>query len=209
MPRFAKDLAPPVVALGLLLAACHPTGVETISDLDVVATTHDATFDFATPTTYALPDKVFFITDSDPGGNPDRLPPDVEQLILGTIQNEMNALGYQQVSQGNAANADLDLTVGALKVTNVTYYYGYWCSYWAYYYPCYPYYPPVVGVSSYTVGSLIIDMAPKGAGSGNQYKGVWTAVIRGIQSGVSSTDKTRIVNGISQAFIQSDYLGKP
>jgi hypothetical protein len=106
------------------------------------------------------------------------------------------------------ANADLDMTVGALKVTNVTYYYGYWCSYWAYYYPCYPYYPPVVGVSSYTVGSLIIDMAPKGAGSGNQYKGVWTAVIRGIESGISSTDKSRIVNGISQAFIQSDYLGK-
>jgi hypothetical protein len=208
MPRFAKDLAPPIVALGLLLAACHPTGVETISDLDVVATTHDPAFDFATPTTYALPDKVFFITDSDPGGNPDRLPPDVEQLILGTIQNEMNGLGYQQVSQGNAANADLDMTVGALKVTNVTYYYGYWCSYWAYYYPCYPYYPPVVGVSSYTVGSLIIDMAPKGAGSGNQYKGVWTAVIRGIESGISSTDKSRIVNGISQAFIQSDYLGK-
>jgi hypothetical protein len=209
MPRFAKDLAPPVVALGLLLAACHPTGVETISDLDVVATTHDPTFDFATPTTYALPDKVFFITDSDPGGAPDRLPPDVEQLILGTIQNEMNALGYQQVTQGNAASANLLMTVGALKVTNVTYYYGYWCSYWAYYYPCYPYYPPVVGVSSYTVGSLIIDMAPNGAASGNQYRGVWTAVIRGIQSGVSSTDKTRIVNGISQAFIQSPYLGRP
>ena len=36
-------------------------------------------------------------------------------------------------------------------VDNVTYYYRYWCSYWAYYYPCYPYYPPVVGVDVYTV----------------------------------------------------------
>jgi hypothetical protein len=67
----------------------------------------------------------------------------------------------------------------------------------------------VVGVSTYTQGSLIIDMAPKGAASGNQYKGVWTAVIRGIESGVSNTDKTRLVNGISQAYIQSPYLGKP
>ena len=27
-------------------------------------------------------------------------------------------------------------------------------------------------------------MAPKGAGSGNQYRGVWTAIVRGVQSGV-------------------------
>ena len=209
MSRFGKNLALPIVGVGLLLAGCHPSGAESISDLDTVTTTHDATFDFATPTTYALPNKVFFITDTDPGGNPDRLPPDLEQLILGTITNEMSALGYQKADDAAAATADLDMTVGALKVTNVSYYYGYWCGYWAYYYPCYPYYPPVVGVSSYTVGSLIIDMAPRGAGAGNQYRGVWTAIIRGIQSGVTSTDRTRLVNGISQAYIQSPYLGKP
>jgi hypothetical protein len=43
----------------------------------------------------------------------------------------------------------------------------------------------------------------------NQIRGVWTAVIRGIQTGNTSTDQTRIVNGISQAFIQSPYLGRP
>ena len=32
-------------------AGCHPTGVETVSDLDTVATAHDSTFSFATPTT--------------------------------------------------------------------------------------------------------------------------------------------------------------
>jgi Domain of unknown function (DUF4136) len=207
MSRVGKHVAPPILGLGLLLAACHPSGAQYITDLDTVATTHDAAFDFATPTTYSLPDRVFFITDTDPGGNPDRLPPDLEQLILGTITNEMNALGYQKLS--NPATADLTMTVGALKVTNVSYYYGYWCSYWAYYYPCYPYYPPVVGVSTYTVGTLLIDMAPNGTSSGNQYRGVWTAVIRGIQTGNNNTDRTRIVNGISQAYIQSPYLGKP
>jgi hypothetical protein len=43
----------------------------------------------------------------------------------------------------------------------------------------------------------------------NQIKGVWTAVIRGIQSSSRSADQQRLVNGISQAFIQSPYLGKP
>ena len=206
MSRVGKHFAAPLLGVGLLLAACHPTGAEYVSDLDIVATTHDATFDFASPSTYTLPDRVFFITDTDPGGNPDRLPPDLEQLILNTINNEMSALGYQKVDIG--ANPDLALTAGALKVTNVSYYYGYWCSYWAYY-ACYPYYPPVVGVSTYTVGTLIIDMAPNAVSSGNQYRGVWTAVIRGVQTGSTSTDRTRLVNGISQAFIQSQYLGKP
>ena len=209
MSRFGKTLAPPVLALGMLLAACHPTGAEYITDLDTVTTWHDAAFDFATPTTYALPNKVYFITDTNPGGNPDRLPADLEQLILGTIENEMSAIGYQKVDDANAANADLDMTVGALKVTNVSYYYSYWCGYWGGYYPCYPYYPPVVSVSTYVVGSLLIDMAPRGASSGNTYKGVWTAIMRGIQTGNTNTDRTRLVNGISQAYIQSPYLGKP
>jgi hypothetical protein len=207
MSFVGKKLAPPILGLGLLLAGCHPTGAEYVTDLDTVATTHDANFNFTTPSTYSLPDRVVFITDTNPSGNPDRLPPDIEELILNTINNEMTALGYQKV--GNPASADLQLTAGALKVTNVSYYYGYWCGYWGWYYPCYPYYPPVVGVSTYTVGTLIIDMAPNGTSSGNQYRGVWTAVIRGVQTGNSNTDKTRIVNGISQAFIQSPYLGKP
>ena len=82
MSRVGKHFAAPLLGVGLLLAACHPTGAEYVSDLDIVATTHDATFDFASPSTYTLPDRVFFITDTDPSGNPDRLPPDLEQLIL-------------------------------------------------------------------------------------------------------------------------------
>ncbi|HET6981523.1 MAG TPA: DUF4136 domain-containing protein [Myxococcaceae bacterium] len=210
MPRFGKDLAPPILALGLLLAACHPTGVETISDLDVVATTRDPNFNFATPTTYKLPVTIPLIgSDQDPAVRPpDVLPADLTQLILSTIDTEMTAQGY--VKAGPSATPDLVVTAAALKVTNISYYYQYWCGYWGYYYnPCYPYYPPVA-VSSYVVGSLIIDLTPFPPDtSGSRTPGVWTALIRGIQSGVPSTDRARIVNGISQAFSQSsDYLGK-
>jgi hypothetical protein len=197
------------VGLGLLLAACHPTGAQYVSDLDVVATTHDATFDFAVPSTYARPDKIPLITGNPTTSPPEQLPPQLTSLILNTLDNEMAALGYTKVNVN--AGPDLVITAAALKVTNVTYYYGYWCTYWAYYYPCYPYYPPVVGVSTYTVGTLLIDMAPFTTLTppNNQIRGVWTAVIRGIQTGNTSTDQTRIVNGISQAFIQSPYLGRP
>jgi hypothetical protein len=208
MSRVGKRIAPPILGLGLLLAACHPTGVESITDLDVVATTHDATFDFATPSTYSRPDKIYVVTGNPTTSPPQTLPPSTTNLILNTFDNEMQALGYKQVAIGQTP--DLVATIAALQVTNVSYYYGYWCSYWAYYYPCYPYYPPVVGVSTYVVGTLLIDMAPFSANPppGGQTRGVWTAVIRGIASGVQSTDQQRIVNGISQAFIQSPYLGR-
>jgi hypothetical protein len=207
MSRVGKSFAPPILGLGLLLVACHPTGAEYISDLDVVATTHDATFNFATPSTYSRPDRIYVITGDPTTSPPEQLSQQLTQLIFSTLDNEMQALGYTMVNLN--ATPDLVITISALKVTNVNYYYGYWCSYWAYYYPCYPYYPPVVGVTTYTVGTLLIDMAPYSATPpANQIKGVWTAVLRGIQTGVQSTDQTRIVNGISQAFIQSPYLGR-
>ena len=207
MSRVGKNLAPPILGLGLLLAACHPTGAETITDLDVVATTHDATFDFAAPTTYSLPSSVFLIEGDPSITTPARIDPVLEQLILNTLKNEMDAHGYTQV--GVNQTPDLAVTASALKVTNVNYYYGYWCTYWGYY-GCYPYYPPVVSVSSYVVGTLLVDMAPfSTTPPSNQYRGVWTAIVRGIQTGVKSTDQQRVVNGISQAFIQSPYLGKP
>lgn len=206
MSRVGKSFAPPILGIGLLLAACHPTGVEYVTDLDVVATTHDATFNFATPTTYSLPNQVYLIEGDPTVSPPARIDPALEQLILNTLKNEMDAHGYTQVAVN--ATPDLAVTASALKVTNVNYYYGYWCTYWGYY-GCYPYYPPVVSVSTYVVGTLLVDMAPfSSTPPGNQYKGVWTAVIRGIQTGVKSTDQQRVVNGISQAFIQSPYLGK-
>ena len=206
MTRKHRPLVATLVgALGLYAAGCHPTGVETVSDLDTVATVHDSSFNFATPTTYSLANHVRVVTAPDAGslGNID---PALEQTILGTIDNEMEALGYQKVNPGQGP--DLFLTAAALSVTNVTYYYSYWCTYWAYYYPCYPYYPPVVGVSVYTVGTLLIDMGTVNSPP-TQLTGVWTAMVRGLQSGSASQDQVRIVNGISQAFIQSSYLGRP
>jgi hypothetical protein len=194
-----------VLASGVWLAGCHPTGVETVSDLDTVATAHDSTFNFATPTTYALGDRVRVIGAPD-AGTQDDIDPVLEQTILNTLENEMSALGYQKVNAGQ--NPDMLMTAAVLTVTNVTYYYGYWCTYWAYYYPCYPYYPPVVGVSVYTVGTLLVDLATPSAAP-QQLNGVWTAVVRGVQSGTASQDQVRVVNGISQAFIQSPYLGRP
>jgi len=206
MSRAWKAFAPLVLAGGLMLAGCHPSGAEYVSDLDTVTTTHDTSFDFAAARTYSLPDRVVVIGTPD-AGRPAPIDPAFETAILSTIDNEMSALGYTKVDIG--AGPDLLMTVGGLTVTNVDYYYGYWCGYWGWYYPCYPYYyPPVVGVSVYEVGTLIIDMAKPQASTSQGLNGVWTAVLRGVLTGVKSTDQVRAINGISQAYIQSSYLGR-
>jgi hypothetical protein len=63
-------------------------------------------------------------------------------------------------------------------------------------------------VDVYVVGTLVVDLATLST-SPAQLNGVWTAVVRGVQSGNAATDQVRVVNGISQAFIQSPYLGRP
>jgi hypothetical protein len=59
MTREHRPLVATLVgALGLYAAGCHPTGVETVSNLDTVTTAHDSTFNFATPTKYSLANQV-------------------------------------------------------------------------------------------------------------------------------------------------------
>lgn len=68
---------------------------------------------------------------------------------------------------------------------------------WWYWY-CYP---PIVGVSSYGMGTVVLtmDINPQGGSEPS-----WTALMRGLLS--SSSDGERAVNEINQAFEQSPYL---
>jgi len=201
MKRAGKHFVPPILGLCLAVAACHPTGVDSTSDYSTVTTAHDATYNFGAARTYSLPTQVVSVGAPD-AGPATPVPPQIQTAILSSIQTQMNARGYQQVSPG--ANPDLIVGAAFLEVTNISYYYGYWCSFYTYY-PCFPYYPPVVGISSYTVGSVLIDFATPQP-SQNKLGGVWTALLRGVSSGNNTTDSTRISAGISQAFIQSPYV---
>src|SRR5262250_3097067 len=111
MSRAGKCVAPPILGMVLLLAACHATGVQSVTDLDTVATTRDPTFDFAVPTTYKLPASIPLISsDDDPNVRPpDQLPADLTNLILSTIDTEMTAQGYVNVT-GSATAPDLVVT---------------------------------------------------------------------------------------------------
>jgi hypothetical protein len=68
---------------------------------------------------------------------------------------------------------------------------GYW--YWY----CYP---PIVDVSSYGVGTVVLSMHINQSGSDLS----WSAMVRGLLS--SSSNGERTIKGINQAFEQSPYL---
>jgi len=68
---------------------------------------------------------------------------------------------------------------------------GYW--YWY----CYP---PIVDVSSYGVGTVVLSMHINQSGSDLS----WSAMVRGLLS--SSSNGERTIKGINQAFKQSPYL---
>ena len=76
--------------------------------------------------------------------------------------------------------------------------------------PCYPgywgwyCYPPVVSVSSYDVGTIILNLVDLRKNEDTSH--AWSAYVRGLPSSSSSFNGDRVTSGINQAFIQSPYL---
>ncbi|MCF6224099.1 MAG: hypothetical protein L3J34_10275 [Flavobacteriaceae bacterium] len=69
---------------------------------------------------------------------------------------------------------------------------GWWC------------YPPMVGVSSYGVGTVVLSMSTSFNGTITEPS--WTGVMRGLLSSSASSNSNRTISGIDQAFEQSPYL---
>jgi len=188
----------------LLLWGCYPGGAEYAEDLDVVVTHHNPEYNFAAKATYAMPDSIVRITgDIQEDDDPVFIPNAIATVILGIIEDNMENLGWTRVDIDE--NPDLMLTPASWETTTIYYYYDYW--YWWYgYYPGYgwPYYPPVY-VSSYTTGSLMMNLMDKNELSANGHPiAQWTGLLNGIMT--EEFDQARFTDLIDQAFEQSGYL---
>jgi len=200
-------------ALGLLLwlPACYPGDPTSVTQLDVVLTTHDSTVSFGSFTTYAMPDSVVHFS-NDSLDNLADLPREFDDLILETVEDNMEALGYDREDDPLNNEADLVLLVGAVGVENTDYwYYGGYSYYWGYWggYPGYGwYYPPYyVGSITYEVGTLMPFLVdPDSFDPDLEAIGVvWAGAVRGLL--VDTPTPARVSDGIDQAFTQSPYLG--
>jgi hypothetical protein len=189
---------------GLLLWGCYPEGPEYAKDMDVVITNYNPGYDFVAKGTYAMPDRIVKITGNQMEGDAPVFIPDViATQILTMIKTNMQTLGWTYVNLD--ASPDLLLTPASWETTTLLYYYDYW-DWWYGGYPGYGwgYYPPVY-TSSYTTGTLMMNLFDKNSlgGNGNPIL-QWTGALNGILT--STFDAVRIKSLIDQAFKQSPYL---
>lgn len=191
-----------------LLSGCYPEGAEYIDDYDLVYTDYSPTYDFQGSTTYSLPDSVVKITGNlEEGELPEKVDPIYANEILGKIRDNMNSYGWTRVNVDQ--DPDVVILPSMLAVTTTTVSYP---GYWGWYYPYYGYgwyypgyYPPTI--SSYTTGSLIIQMTnPNDVSPSETIPVVWLGVVNGLLEGTTSGMIVRIDKTVDQAFAQSQYL---
>ena len=200
-----------------VLIGCYPNGATYIQELDLVATNYDNTFDFKAHKTYAIPDSVILITgdllDSSTRTKPDFISNTYALPILNTIKQNMSNYGWTLVDKNS--NPDVLILPSAISTTYLYYYYDWW--YWGWYYPYYPYYGwgwyypyyPPYSVSSYTVGSVFVQMVEVASlhpGAGSQAHVVWTGIFNGLLEGATTDVIARAQTSINAAFAQSPYL---
>ena len=206
----------PLIALG---TACHPGEPTGPAQLDVVATAHDDTVNFASIGTFVMPDSVVAIVP--PESVATVLPFDhtYDQLILDGVAAQMATLGYTRLPSFDPNNPpDVAVLIKGVAVRNTDIYVSYpWWGYWGWYgWPC-CYGPgwgvgyPVVSASQYDVGTIVVDMwdLRRSDTVAETVPAIWTAVLRGLLEGSATDAPFRIDQAIDRAFAQSPYLGHP
>jgi hypothetical protein len=198
-----------ILVVGLIwgLYSCYPDQTASVSDLDVVITNYDSSFNFGSNQTYIMPDTVVDISNS---STPSTGGHQYDNLILTQIANNLNSIGYTRIYDTVTQKPDVAVMVNAMSTTYSYYYYD-WYSYWGWY----GYWPPYYGGGyyypwgsysySYQVGTLLVQMADyKHSIATDSIRFVWVAGINGVLQG--SNISNRIQTDINQAFKQSPYL---
>ena len=193
----------------LLFSGCYPEKPGSISEYDIVYTDRSPSFDFKAANTYSLPDSIVLITgDLAEGDTPTMVKPLYADQILDRIRQNMNSRGWTEVAV--SADPDVRLLPSAIKTKNVNVY-SYYGGYWGWYYPYYGwgwYYPGYYPTyTSYTSGTLVLQMTdPNNISAANNIPVVWIAVLDGLLEGSTTNVLTRMLTNVDQAFAQSDYL---
>lgn len=202
-----------IACLALATTACYPDrSGDDYTDFASVTTLYDTAATFSTVETYALPDTVLYVPDSDN----QEVPAVTQSAILSTLRTQLNGLGWREVVNP-APNNPADVYVTAYITTQVNVYWTFiWWDYW-YWYGGWPvgwtgassswYYPGGWYPYAYETGSLLVGMADSRDTSPGAQRVplVWTMGVNGVLAD-ASTNINIATAGIEQAFAQSPYL---
>jgi len=201
------------VVTGAFLWSCSPdSGLNAISDYDVVVTTYVPGADYGGIRTYVVPDTVALIIDPD-DAYPDTIGRDLEVLILSKVAEQLDLLGYEAGPDTGSTPPDILVPVA---VTTTEYSGTYWEYYpgWGHYYPWWGwggwgYWYPYPVSYTYSTGTIFIDMLDLRNADPEEelVPVVWNEAFNGLLGDTPHGRDERIVAGIEQAFTQSPYLG--
>ncbi|MGD8726657.1 MAG: DUF4136 domain-containing protein [Gemmatimonadales bacterium] len=194
----------------VMLVACYPGDVSSISELDVVMTRYASDFSFGQVARFTMPDTIIHLNTDDP--NAIDIPRDNDDDTLDKVRTNLLALGWEEVDWDDAeAGAAVDVAV--LNLASATENTQWWASYppgGCWWYPCWGwgwYWPPTIGVTSYDAGTYFMVMADvDGVAESDTTAAVWGGAVNGVLSSSGASNFQRLLNGIDQAFTQSPYL---
>jgi len=200
-----------------LLSGCYPDKIDYVDEYDVAGTMYDENADFSSYNTFHVVDTVMHITED--GEDDPNLTREYDEFILNLIRENMTGLGYDELENPDSLNRpDLEILVQAMSADFYTYF-SYWYDYWYWYpgwdwwypgypwYPSYPWYPGGGYYSSYTTGTLIMEMLDTQVADVGDHPGVvWMGLVDGLLTGNKSSARSRLEKQINQTFDQSPYL---
>ncbi|MHC1777928.1 MAG: DUF4136 domain-containing protein [Lentimicrobium sp.] len=198
-----------LVAVTALLTQCYPEGPEYLDEVDIVFSTYDPDYNFASRQTFSMPDKIMKIDEDLIGDNGINYVNEIYAApMLEKIRQNMVGNGWTEVEIG----ADPDVLIAPAAYEMTTYYYGY--DYWYYYdwwyggyYPGGGWYYPYPVVEGYTTGSLIVNLVdPNEVSANDRPRVAWTFIVNGLLEGSTAEFTARYTKAIDQAFEQSPYL---
>ena len=178
-----------IIVVGALVSACSwgPGALDETRDQILTVARKGETANFTNYHSFAIADSIAVSED----GKKFRLSNDTTQRIIAQIVVNMNRYGYTQVVP--EMNPDLLVDVSYIKKTNTYLYPGYWndWDWWwdSFDYPWYgwdtfyPYQMPTF-ISSYTTGSLVIEIADVvSVATESSVPIVWHGLVREILNG--------------------------
>lgn len=190
----------------ILIEGCYPNNDISIEDSDIVYTIYNDSVNFGSLNTYFMPDTVLPIIDPD---DPEDYENPYQSLMLNTVASNMSAYGYTRVvaTTGDTPDVAVVLSVVTTTTVNAGWYYPYWGYGWGYWGWYYPYYPPVPYYTSYSTGTLVINMFNRKIdGNDTITTEYWSAASNGILESSTSDMQNRIEAMINQAFKQSPQI---
>ncbi len=205
----------------MFFASCYPSDSVYYSDLDLVATIYDQDKNFVELSTYDMPDSIVHLKDTLDMENNVDLSREFDDFILDLVRENMADYGYILEPDPENNPPDVILTVAAMATKNYTVWYWYpyywgWYPGWGWYYKStdyywYPGYPGWGGgttVTSYTVGTMFMNMhdMTNHTIETDTIPTIWLGTMNGLLGSSTSDTKNRLEYNINEAFKQSPYL---